>query len=68
MVYSQELNQFFKNRAELSNDEKIEKLKDFSTGNLLTLLRNIEESPTEYAKEVISGVYGCLRGRGIMCT
>jgi len=35
---------------------KVEVLKQYSTEDLLTLLRNIEESPKEYEEEIIMAV------------
>lgn len=67
MVYGRSFNLFLKDNEELSNQEKLDKLKQYSFGDMLTLLRNIEESPREYDKEIISGVYGCLFDKGIMC-
>lgn len=43
---------FFKSDITLSNKEKIEKLKSYSTGDMLTLPRNIEECPSEYDEEI----------------
>ena len=51
----------------LSNKEKLDKLKEYSVGDMLTLLRNIEESPYKYEKEIINGVYSCLFDKGIVC-
>ena len=67
MVYGKDYNLFFKENKEFSNEEKINKLKQYPVGDILTLLRNIEESPREYVNEIIQGVYGCLFDKGIMC-
>lgn len=67
MVYGCNYNIFFKENAELSNEDKINKLKEYSVGDMLTLLRNIEESPWYYDDEVIKGVFTCLFDKGIMC-
>ncbi len=67
MTYGREINLMLKKNTELSNQEKLEKLKQFSVGDMLTLLRNFEESPYEYEPEVIKGLYGCLYDKGIMC-
>jgi hypothetical protein len=67
MVYGKDYNLFFKNNKKLSNEEKINKLKQFPTGDLLTLLRNIEESSRDYDSDIIQGVYSCLFDKGIMC-
>jgi len=67
LVYGKDYNLFFKENKEFSNEEKINKLKQYPVGDILTLLRNIEESPREYVNEIIQGVYGCLFDKGIMC-
>ncbi len=67
MVYGSSFNLFFKSNTDLSNQEKIEKLKQYSVGDMLTLLRNIEESPREYEEDIIKAVYTCLFDKGIMC-
>ena len=67
MVYGCSFNIFLKESSEITNDEKIKTLKTYGTGNLLTLLRNIEESPREYESEIIKSVYECLYDKGIMC-
>jgi hypothetical protein len=60
-------NLFFKSNKDFSNKEKIEKLKQLSVGDTLDLLRNIEESPSEYDEEIIKSVYQYLFVKGIMC-
>jgi len=67
MTYGCTFNLFFKSYAKKTNQEKIEILKQYSTDDVLTLLRNIEESPREFDGEIIQGVYGCLFDKGIMC-
>lgn len=67
MTYGAGLNLFFKSNTEKTNEEKIEMLKQYSKGDMLTLLRNIEESPSEYEQEIIQGVYACLFDKGIIC-
>jgi len=67
MVYGCSFNLFFKTNKELSSQEKLNKLKEYSIGDALTLLRNIEESPYEYEKEIIEGVYSYLFDKGIVC-
>lgn len=67
MIYGEDYNIFFKDRTEKSNEEKLEALKDYSVGDTLALLRNIEESPSKYDKEIIQGVYDILFEKGIMC-
>ena len=67
MTYSNVLNLFLKSYQGLSNKSKVEKMKECSTDDLLTLLRNIEEEPSWYEEEIIKGVYSCLFDKGIMC-
>lgn len=67
MTYGSSFNLFFKSDKELSNQEKIDRLKQYPTGDLLTLLRNIEESPREFDEEIIKAVYSCLFDKGIIC-
>lgn len=67
MIFGSSFNLFFKDRTEKTNKEKIEVLKQYSLGDTLSLLRNIEESPQEFDAEIIEGVYRCLFDKGIMC-
>ena len=67
MVYGSNYNLFLKSDTEKTNQEKIEILKQYSTGDLLTLLRNIEESPREFNEEIMKSVYNCLFDKGIIC-
>ena len=67
MIYGSSFNIFFKSNKDFSNQEKIEKLKQYSVGDTLTLLRNIEESPSEFDEEIIRSVYKFLFDKGIMC-
>jgi len=67
MVYGCNFNLFFKTNTELTNQEKISKLEKYAVGDMLALLRNIEESPYEYDKEIIDAVYSCLYTKGILC-
>lgn len=67
MIYGEDYNIFFKDRTEKTNKEKLDLLKEYSVDDTLTLLRNIEESPTKYNKEIIQGVYDFLFKKGIMC-
>lgn len=67
MIYGSNFNMFFKDNIENTNQEKMEILKQYSTGDMLALLRNIEESPREFDEEIIKGVYSCLFDKGIMC-
>lgn len=67
MVFGKAFNIFFKDQREMSNEEKVKLLETYSTGDLLTLLRNIEESPREYEEEIIKGVLSALYDKGIIC-
>lgn len=67
MVYGCSFNLFLKDDKEITDQEKVEKLKTYEVKDLLTLLRNIEEEPRSYTDEVIKGVYTCLFNKGIMC-
>lgn len=67
MTYGIKFNLFLKINTEKTNKEKIEILKQYSVGDMLTLLRNIEESPREFEEEIIKEVYSCLFNKGIMC-
>lgn len=67
MTYGCRFSLFFKSDKEKTNTEKIKILKNYSIGDMLTLLRNIEESPKEFDEEIIKSVYSCLFDKGIMC-
>jgi len=67
MVYGKNYNLFFKENKEITNEEKLNKLKNYSVEDTLTILRNIEESSRDYDNEIIQGVYGYLYEKGIMC-
>ena len=67
MVYGCSFNLFLKSNIELTNVEKLEKLKTYNTGDILTLLRNIEEEPSEYNEKIIKGVYNILYDKNIIC-
>lgn len=67
MTYGCSFNLFLKDDKEITDNEKVDKLKEYEIKDLLTLLRNIEESPRSYTEEVIKGVHTCLFNKGIMC-
>ncbi|MBS6504196.1 MAG: hypothetical protein KH415_21760 [Clostridium sp.] len=67
MTYGANFNLFLKINTDKTNQEKIEILKKYSVGDMLTLLRNIEESPGEFEEEIIKEVYNCLFDKGIIC-
>ncbi len=50
-----------------SIDEKIELIKSYDAGDLLYVLRDIEENSEKYDESVIKGVVGRLYDMGIMC-
>ncbi len=50
-----------------SIDEKFSMIKSYDVGDLLYVLRGIEENPTKYDESVIKGVVGRLYDMGIMC-
>lgn len=66
MMYGK-LNLFLKDDTTLSNEEKIKKLKQYNTDDLLTLLRNIEEAPYKFQEEIIKAVASYLYDKGIIC-
>lgn len=45
---------------------KVDEIKDLSTGDLLTIVRNYEDGQ-EFEKDVIQRVYGELADRNIYC-
>lgn len=72
MTFGRKYSLFFKDckvveYKDMLNNEKIELLKDYSVGEALTLLRNIEESPNEFDEEIIKAIYTVLYDKGIMC-
>lgn len=70
MTFGPSFNLFMKDdyfTSNMTNKEKLEILKQYPVGDLLTLLRNIEESPREYDEEIIKGVYDCLYDKNIIC-
>ncbi|NLD46115.1 MAG: hypothetical protein GX660_02800 [Clostridiaceae bacterium] len=67
MTFGCDFDLFFSRFKDLSNKDKIDKLRKYSTGDMLTLLRNIEESPREYDEEIIKAVYSSLYDKGIIC-
>ncbi|PWL51783.1 MAG: hypothetical protein DBY38_12620 [Clostridium cadaveris] len=67
MAYGTKFNLFLKVNTEKTNKEKIGILKQYSVEDMLTLLRNVEESPREFEQEIIKQIYNCLFDKGIMC-
>lgn len=50
-----------------SMEEKITLIKSYDVGDLLYVLRDIENDPQKYDEFVIKGVIGRLYDMGIMC-
>ena len=48
-------------------EDKIALIKEYSAGDLLYVLRNIEENPGKWDEIIIKGVVGRLYDMGIMC-
>ena len=53
--------------TELTLEEKIELLESYDLESLLYVLREIEEYPREYDKEVVIAVHNNLFAKGITC-
>ena len=56
-----------KKSTELNLEEKIKLLEEYDTEDLLYVLREIEEYPREYDKEVVIAVHNNLFANGITC-
>jgi hypothetical protein len=52
---------------ELSLEEKIQLLESYDLESLLYVLREIEEYPKEYDREVVIAVHNNLFAKGITC-
>lgn len=50
-----------------SEKDKIEKMKTYSTGQLLYLLREIEKTPYKYNEVIIKECYSLLYDKNIIC-
>lgn len=48
-------------------EDKIALVKSYDAGDLLYVLRSIEENPRKYDEVIIKGVIGRLYDMGIMC-
>ncbi len=53
--------------CEDSVEDKVALVKSYDAGDLLYVLRSIEESPRKYDEVIIKGVIGRLYDMGIMC-
>ncbi len=53
--------------TELTLEEKIELLESYDLESLLYVLREIEEYPREYDKEVVIAVHNNLFAKGVTC-
>jgi hypothetical protein len=67
MIYSKLFNLFLRDETSISSTDKVKLLGAYTVKNLLTLLRNIEESPKDYDEEVINGVYKYHYENKIIC-
>jgi hypothetical protein len=56
-----------KENVNMTTDEKVEMVKSYDVGELLTTLRDIENEPQNYDGQVVSTVYGCLYDHHIIC-
>ena len=56
-----------KKSNELSLEEKVKLLEEYDTEDLLYVLREIEEYPREYDKEVVIALQNNLFAKGITC-
>lgn len=56
-----------KKTTELSLEDKIKLLESYDLDSLLYVLREIEEYPREYDKEVVIAVHNNLFAKGITC-
>lgn len=52
---------------DISDEEKIEKMKAYSVGQLLYLLREIEKTPYKYNESIIKECYSLLYDKNIIC-
>lgn len=50
-----------------SIEDKVAVIKGYDVGDLLYVLRSIEENPRKYDEIIIKGVVGRLYDAGIMC-
>ena len=50
-----------------SLEDKVTLIKSYDVGDLLYVLRSIEESPEKYDEVIVKGVVGRLYDKGIMC-
>ena len=50
-----------------SLEDKVTLIKSYDVGDLLYVLRSIEESPEKYDEVIVKDVVGRLYDKGIMC-
>lgn len=65
MKYSSTLNCFLAENSELTNEQKAEEVAKLETGDLFDLMRNIEESQSQYEQPVIRAVVDALLAKNI---
>jgi Txe/YoeB family toxin of Txe-Axe toxin-antitoxin module len=53
--------------GEIKDAKKIEKMKTYTTGQLLYLLREIERTPYKYSETIIKECYSLLYDKNITC-
>lgn len=54
-------------QSELTQEEKIKKLRSYDAGDLLYVLRQFEENPKNYEKEIVQELTDRLYDLGIGC-
>ncbi len=54
-------------KSNLSQKEKIALVKSYDTEDLLYVVREFENNPNKFDKEIIQGAVGKLYDMGIMC-
>lgn len=60
MKYSLTLNRFLAENTELTNEQKAEEVAKLETDDLFDLMRNVEESQSQYEQPVIRAVASAL--------
>jgi hypothetical protein len=53
--------------SKLTEEEKVEKINNYSAADLLYVLREFETHPSKYTPEIMEAVYKKLYDKGIMC-
>ena len=65
MKYSPILNRFLAENTELNNNQKAEEVAKLETDDLFDLMRNVEESHSQYDQTVVRAVAGALLAKNI---